>query len=172
MSKGFASNYRVGLLASLILAGYGAAGARLVWLHVIDRDNLLASVGSARREIIPIYARRGDIRDINGTLLATSVSDVEVGVDLTMVGPEDLPKWPELARLLQLPLAQVEKAITTRYRTTAQSRAGGSADLVSNFNIKIPGVTSPPAADAAAGSAADNEEEPDEPDSSGQRPIE
>ena len=200
MSKGFASNYRVGLLAGLILFGYGALGVRLVWLHVIDRDHLLTSVEKVRREVIPEYARRGDILDINITLLATSVSLVRVGVDPTMVRPEDAPKWPELARLLQVPLAQVQSAIATRYKAAAQARAGGSADLASNpaknvllpaanpgsqssgsnpqamavhFNIGEPSEDAAPAAEVAADSAAaDGDDETlGEPDSTGRKPI-
>ena len=103
MSKGFASTYRVSLLAGLTLLAYGALGARLVWLHVIDRDRLLASIEMVRHEIIPEYARRGDIQDINGALLATSVSHVRVGVDPTMAGPRIRPNgrsWPDSSNCL------------------------------------------------------------------------
>ena len=172
MSKGFASNYRVGLLAGFVLAGYGALGLRLAWLHVVDRDHLLASVEMVRREVIPEFARRGDIQDINGALLATSVSCVVIWADPRFVRPEDSSKWPELARLLQVPLAQVQKTLTTRYKTAAQARAGAPASLVLNLNIRIPGEAPPPAAEAAADAAADGGDETlDEPDSSGQRPI-
>jgi len=171
MSKGFASNYRVGLLAGLILFGYGALGVRLVWLHVIDRDHVLASVEMVRREVIPEYARRGDIRDINGELLATSVSRVEVWADPRIVRPEDAPKWPELARLLQVPLAQVQKTLTTKYRTVAQAQAGAPANLVLNFDIGKPAEASPPAVDATDPAAADKDNDLDEPDSTGRRPI-
>ena len=154
MSKGFASNYRVGLLAGFVLAGYGALGLRLAWLHVVDRDHLLASVEMVRREVIPEFARRGDIQDINGALLATSVSCVVVWADPRFVRPEDSSKWPELARLLQVPLAQVQKTLTTRYKTAAQARAGAPESLVLNLNIRIPGEAPPPAAEAAVDAAA------------------
>jgi cell division protein FtsI/penicillin-binding protein 2 len=200
MSKGFASTYRVSLLAGLTVLAYGALGARLVWLHVIDRDRLLASIEMVRHEIIPEYARRGDIQDLNGALLATSVSHVRVGVDPTMVRPEDAPKWPELARLLQLPLAQVQKAITTRYRTAAPARAGAPANLVFNLagdssrrsaelsqepsgrisrvssldlTIRNPLEAPPPGSETALESTAsdENDEVLGEPDSAGRKPI-
>src|SRR5208283_4140285 len=76
------------------------------------------------------------------------------------------------ARLLQVPLAQAQKTLTTRYRTAAQARAGAPANLVLNLNIRLPGEAPPPAAEAAADAAADGGDETlDEPDSSGQRPI-
>lgn len=199
MSKGFASNHRVSLLACLILLGYGAVGVRLVWLHVIDRDHLLASVEMVRHEIIPEYARRGDIRDINGALLATSVSLVVVGVDPRMAHLEDAPKWPELARLLQMPLAQVQKILTTRYRPGAQAHAGAPAGLVINpfanaplraaespplpsgrnpqgiaFNANVgkPAEAVPPTGEIAASALAGEDDEAlDEADPTGLRPI-
>jgi cell division protein FtsI (penicillin-binding protein 3)/stage V sporulation protein D (sporulation-specific penicillin-binding protein) len=44
MSKGFASNSRQLILATFVLLSFAGVGARLVWLHVIDRDSLLGFV--------------------------------------------------------------------------------------------------------------------------------
>ena len=52
MSKGFASNLRMTLLATGVLACFLCVGARLVYLHVIDRDELLKYVDRARRQIV------------------------------------------------------------------------------------------------------------------------
>ena len=49
MSKGFASSYRIVLLAACILACFARLGVRLVYLHVVDREKLVASVDKARR---------------------------------------------------------------------------------------------------------------------------
>jgi len=97
MSKGFTTSYRIALLATAVLAMFGGLEVRLVWLHVIDRDELLRSVDEARRQLIVDSARRGDIVDTHGALLATSRSIVVLGVDPQFTRPEDKPKLAQLA---------------------------------------------------------------------------
>ena len=80
MSKGFASN-RLSLLAIGVIACFVCVGVRLVFLHVIDRDELLRFVDKARRQIVVEQARRGTILDTRGNLLATSRSEITVAVD-------------------------------------------------------------------------------------------
>src|SRR5471032_2676623 len=107
MSKGFASTYRIGLLAGGLLLGFAVLGVRLVWLHVIDRDEFLRAIVKARHQIIPEKARRGDIVDKNNVVLATSQSLLVVGVDPSALRKpddklreKDEKKWPQLADLL------------------------------------------------------------------------
>src|ERR1700679_2185142 len=127
MSRGFTSNYRIALLASLVLAMFAGIEARLVWLHVIDRDELLRSVGEARRQLIPDYGRRGDIVDNNNGLLATSRSVVVLGVDPQFIRVEDRSKWPELASLIGIPLSELERICTTKVRPAGASDGSRSA---------------------------------------------
>jgi cell division protein FtsI (penicillin-binding protein 3) len=54
MSKGFASN-RLTLLAVGVLACFMGVGVRLVFLHVLDREELLGYVDKARRQIAVSY---------------------------------------------------------------------------------------------------------------------
>jgi cell division protein FtsI (penicillin-binding protein 3) len=110
MSLGFASTYRLILVCLGALTAFGAVGARLVWLQALEADRYQEIVERARRQINIQAARRGDIRDANGNLLATSRSFIEVGVDPLAVRPQDRAKFPELARLLYVPLAEIEAA--------------------------------------------------------------
>ncbi len=119
MSKGFASNYRIVLLGSALLLSFAGLGTRLVWLHVVDRDELLRYVNQARQQITPEHARRGDIVDRNGNILATSRSLMVLGVDPRALRKEDEAKWPKLAALINIPLADLQKLFTTRYRAAA-----------------------------------------------------
>src|SRR5882757_2991411 len=89
MSKGFASNYRIVLLASGIFLSFVGMGVRLVCLHVVDRAELMKFVMKARRQVIPEHARRGDILDVNGRLLASSHTQVVLGVDPQSLRKED-----------------------------------------------------------------------------------
>jgi len=116
MSKGFASTPRIALLAFVVLLVFGGIGARLVWLHILDRDELLRYVEKARRQILVQTARRGDILDTHGAILATSRSLIVLGVDPQALVPGDEKKWPQLADLLGMPLAQLEGILRTKSR--------------------------------------------------------
>src|SRR5882757_627218 len=126
MSKGFASNYRIFVLATGLFGVFGLLGARLVWLHVVDRDSYLRNIVKARRQIIVEKARRGDILDSNGALLATSHSLMQVCVDPSALRKpddklraKDEAKWPQLAALLGLSLPEIQRIFTTRFRESA-----------------------------------------------------
>lgn len=115
MRKGFASSARLFLLAALILAAFGGIALRLVHLHWWKRDELLAHVDRARKQIVVENARRGDIVDLRGNRLATSRSAIELGVDPHVLRPEDEARWPELARLIGRPLVEIEPLMRRRY---------------------------------------------------------
>jgi cell division protein FtsI/penicillin-binding protein 2 len=105
---------------------------RLVFLHVVDRDELLRYVDKARRQITVEHARRGTILDTHGNLLATSRSEITVAVDPWALDEylvsdtneprrahkraEELAKRTQLAALLGLPVADVEKAFQPAMR--------------------------------------------------------
>ena len=171
MSKGFASNYRIVLIAGLVLLSFAGLGSRLVWLHVIDRDQLLSYVQKARRQIITSYARRGDITDVRGAVLATSHSLIVLGVDPQSERPEDRAKWSKLAQLLGMNLADVEPIMTTRYRSGATRTAGSTGPgLAPIYRISVgPSPAAAPAADPA--SDDDSETVLDDPDPQGKSPI-
>ncbi len=132
MSKGFASN-RLTLLAVGVIACFMSVGVRLVFLHVVDRDELLRYVDKARRQIMVEHARRGTILDTHGNMLATSRSEITVAVDPWALDEylesdtneprrahkrsEELAKRVQLASLLGLPVADVEKAFQPAMRS-------------------------------------------------------
>lgn len=133
MSKGFASNYRIVLLATVIVACFCGLGVRLVFLHVIDREVLVRSIEKARRQIIVENARRGDIVDANGHILATSRSLIVLGVDPQALRKEDEKKWPKLAELIGVPLDQLERTFNTKTRTIVAKEAKDGAVSLFNF---------------------------------------
>jgi cell division protein FtsI/penicillin-binding protein 2 len=127
MSKGFASNYRIVLVGAGILASFGCIGFRLLDLHVFERDRLMSYVERARRQITVEPAKRGDIIDDKGDRLATSRSLIVLGVDPQALLKADEAKWPELARLIGLPLADMVNIFNTKTRPgTAEPAADGS----------------------------------------------
>jgi cell division protein FtsI (penicillin-binding protein 3) len=127
MSKGFASNYRIVLVGAGILASFGCIGFRLLDLHVFERDRLMSYVERARRQITVEPAKRGDIIDDKGDRLATSRSLIVLGVDPQALLKADEAKWPELARLIGMPLADMVNIFNTKTRPgTAEPAADGS----------------------------------------------
>src|SRR5688572_6839147 len=145
MSKGFASSYRIVLLASGLLVCFGGLGVRLVWLHVIDRDSLLKTITKVRHQLIPEVARRGDILDARGALLATSSSRRVVGVDPSVLRAQDQNLWPQLAAMIAMPEAELRRIFLTKYReptpptpALAASAAVKPAGLVFNLDLLAP----------------------------------
>jgi cell division protein FtsI (penicillin-binding protein 3) len=155
-SKGFASNYRLVLLAIVVLACFSAVGVRLVHLHVIDRDKLVSYVDRARRSIIIEQARRGDIIDARGDLLATSRSEVTVAVDpwalveLLELEKNELrrealraneqQKRARLAALLGIPANELEQIYQPRMRQVPleeDTRDGTPDGLIRDRWIKL-----------------------------------
>ncbi len=132
MSKGFANN-RLTLLSLGVVACFMAVGVRLVYLQVIDRDELLRFVDKARRQIVIEHARRGTILDARGNLLATSRSEMTIAVDAWALdeflridknpakrarrAAEEQLKRVQLAALIGLPVAEVEKAFVPALRS-------------------------------------------------------
>ncbi len=80
-ARGFATNIRLGLVAGLVLLGFGVLAARLVQLHVVDREHYLAQIQNSRHDIVSVIARRGDIYDTRRDILATSQTEITLAVD-------------------------------------------------------------------------------------------
>ena len=170
MSRGFSSSYRIVLLGSVLFACFAGLGTRLVWVHVIDREAILRPVVRARPMLIPETARRGDILDARGARLATSRSEIVLGVDPHSLLAKDRRKWPELAALIGMPEEELREKFTPRYAAPVAEApapgpvvhvsADGDADAA-DADAPAPGLTfdfSPRA--AAAPAAADEETDP------------
>jgi cell division protein FtsI/penicillin-binding protein 2 len=174
MSKGFGSSYRIVLLATGLLACFGGLAVRLVWLHVIDRDSLLQTIAKVRHQVIPEVARRGDILDSRGGLLATSSSRRILGVDPMSLRPQEEKLWPKLAEMIGMPEAELRKIFLTKYREPAAPPAAFDAANPSGlmFKLNVPGA--PAAAPAQPAADEDGEDDTDvdpTPDENGRRAI-
>lgn len=166
MSRGFASSYRIWLVAALVGVSFVGIGARLMQLHVFDRDRLLAYVTKARRDIIVENARRGDILDARGNILATSKSQIVLGVDPQTLRPQDEAKWPQLAELIGMPESELRRIFTTKTRSpNVSAPAAGREDAgPSLFDFSLTDDT--PKSETEQDVIAD-----ETPDERGERPI-
>ena len=64
-----------------------------------------------------VEARRGNIVDARGNLLATTRSARTLGLDPQMVDEADGEKWPELARLAGIPVEAIEAAVANKVQS-------------------------------------------------------
>jgi cell division protein FtsI/penicillin-binding protein 2 len=79
--------YRRLLTLMVLLAGaFAGLGYRLVDLQVVRHDELAAKAQHNTRREILFEPRRGDILDIKGNLLATSMFDKSICADPTLIG--------------------------------------------------------------------------------------
>ncbi|WP_269523755.1 peptidoglycan D,D-transpeptidase FtsI family protein [Coraliomargarita parva] len=116
MSRAFVSSPRANIVYSAIALAFCVLLGRLVYLHIWKHDELLAQVENNRKVMEVVKARRGNIVDVRGNILATTRTSYNVGVDPQSVREEDAALLPELARLLGVPLAEVEAAFETKTR--------------------------------------------------------
>lgn len=139
MSKGYASSYRIVLLSAGLFLCFGGLAARLVWLHVVNRDELLGTIKGVRRQLIDETAKRGTIYDARGVTLATSRSMRVLGVDPHALRPQDERKWRRLAELIDLPEPELRRIFTTRYAVPPVAAAAAPAP-VPLFRLPGPGT--------------------------------
>jgi cell division protein FtsI/penicillin-binding protein 2 len=101
-ARGFAHNIRLYLVAGAVAVSFGVIAHRLVRIHVVERDHYLAQIQETRRRVVVEPARRGDIYDARGDLLATSQTDITLAID----------PWalPEKIESLKLPARQARFA--------------------------------------------------------------
>ncbi len=116
MNRSYVSAFRFLLLVFAVLSCFVVLLGRLYYLHVVQHERLAGLADKARNRVQVVNARRGDIVDARGNLLATTNAVYTIGLDPHSLKEEDYAKIPEIARLLDLPEAKLTEAFDTRYR--------------------------------------------------------
>ena len=114
MSKAFVCNQRATIVFATIAVAFAVLLGRLIYLHTWDHTELLEKIESSRRMVKVLKARRGNVVDCKGNLLATTHTTVNIGVDPQVVVEADLAKLKDLAKLLGKPITSIEEAIATK----------------------------------------------------------
>ncbi len=104
---------RILFVMGVVGCAMAALVVRGVDLQVLDKD-FLQEEGTARHlRVVTIAAHRGSILDRNGAPLAVSTP-----VDSVWVEPKEFltakPQWPQLAKLLDMPLKELRKTVKGR----------------------------------------------------------
>ena len=106
----FVSKFRYYLVFFGVVFAFCSVGGRLVWLQVWNADKYAEIASNARKKFQVIKARRGDVVDSKGNLLATTRSVVDVGLDPHVLVEEDKLKWDTLCNYLDITTATLESA--------------------------------------------------------------
>lgn len=149
----------VALLAMLFVLSLFAG--RLVQLQGLDASVLADQALNTRRVSVELPARRGDITDVNGAVLATTVDRRDVRIDQTLVGGYSKGGIPgaaaELAPLLQQTTPEMITKLTGSSRGAFVARNITPDVARKVLLLKIPGLDTPqasrrvyPAGDLAA----------------------
>lgn len=116
MKNVFISPFRFYLVFFAVTITFCSLGGRLVYLQVFKSHDFSKFAQGARKNVVTLKARRGDIVDRKGNLMATTRSVVNVGVDPHSIQDEDIPKFQILAELLKLPSEDIHEAVATKIR--------------------------------------------------------
>jgi len=116
MNKAFVSGIRASLVCGAVILAFCVLLGRLCYLHVWEHEELRKHVEGNRKMLEVVEARRGNIVDARGNLLATTRTSYDIGVDPQVAGAPDPGKVAELAGILKRPVEELIAAITTKTR--------------------------------------------------------
>jgi cell division protein FtsI/penicillin-binding protein 2 len=122
---------RLSWLAALLALSFAGLGYRLVDLQLVQHDTLTQKAdGNTHREFL-IEPRRGDICDIQGNILATTMLVKRICADPSLLGN----RTTEVARALSPFLELSEVALCNKLRSTAFLSEDGR--VVTNKYVKL-----------------------------------
>ncbi|MGB0414786.1 MAG: peptidoglycan D,D-transpeptidase FtsI family protein [Coraliomargarita sp.] len=122
MSKAFVSSYRASLVSGAVAFAFCVLIGRLFYLHVWEQSELQEHVQKNRKMVQVVEARRGNIVDSRGNLLATTHTTIDLGVDPQSFLEEDRNKLPLLAELIDQPLEKLEAAIDRKTKQVPDTK--------------------------------------------------
>ena len=98
------------------VVGFSAVLTRLVDLQLFEGEARVKESTRIHTKFELLEARRGDITDRNGNLLATTHSVRQVGVDPEVLEPDDKPNWHKLAKLLEVSYSELYQKMKPEIR--------------------------------------------------------
>ena len=133
---------RAMLLLGLLAAAFAGLGYRLVDLQVVRHDELSIKAELNTQREIRQQARRGDILDVNGNILATSVPVKTICADPTLIGTQAVAVAHAIAPILQLSEAAIAQRLVPRTYVT-KNGAGETVTNESHYVRLARNVTQP-----------------------------
>ena len=93
---------------------------RLFYLQVLQAESISREVDTVRKRLVRLEAKRGDILDRNGNLLAGTRSTIALGADPHMVDLTDRGKLAMLAGIIDVPFDELMEKLRRRERVDSQ----------------------------------------------------
>ena len=124
-------------------------GAKLVWIQVLHGPTIAAKARDSRLIPVPLLGARGQITDVNGVALATSVERYTVSVNQKQVGDfmgtKDVPKGAEgvaqlLAPMLDMSAPEVGGMLVGTKGYKVLKKGVLPAVVREIRNLKLPGI--------------------------------
>jgi cell division protein FtsI/penicillin-binding protein 2 len=129
MNIAFISTKRIYFLLGMIVLFFTTISLRLGYLHVFEHTKLERIVEANRQRFEIVTAKRGNIVDLEGNILASTQMVMEIGVDPHMQVAADRAKLAKLAVLLHMPVTEVQAAFDKCWRVV-ETEHGSEQKLV------------------------------------------
>ncbi len=107
--------WRSRFIVVMIALGFIGLGARAAYVQVVGNDFFLRQGEVRFARTLELPANRGKILDRNGLILASSVPAASIWAipeDVELQNPEVRAKLPELAKLLEMPLPELQTKLS------------------------------------------------------------
>jgi cell division protein FtsI (penicillin-binding protein 3)/stage V sporulation protein D (sporulation-specific penicillin-binding protein) len=88
----------------------------LIYLQVFRANDFTDIASGTRKNIVTLKARRGDIVDSKGNLMATTRSVVDIGIDPQSIKVGDNDKLLKLSKILSLETQVIESAVRKKIK--------------------------------------------------------
>ena len=119
MSKVCVRQARFHFCTVALMVAFAAVGGRLFFLQVVKAESIAAEVADVRKRLVQVDAKRGDILDRNGNLLAGTRSRILLGADPQVVDIADRERLALLAGILDQPFDEILAKLGRRERTAS-----------------------------------------------------
>ncbi len=128
---------RLVLLAFLLVAAFGGLGYRLVDLQILRFQEFSARARDNTRREDLLQPRRGDILDVKGNLLATSVFVKTVCADPALIGNHQAEVARALAPLLQVSESELMPRLMPRLLRTPEGEIKTNHYVVLKRKVQV-----------------------------------
>lgn len=122
MSRVCVRSGRFHLCTVLVVTGFFLLCGRLYFLQVLEAESIASEVESVRKRLVRMEAKRGDILDRNGNLLAGTRSRILLGLDPQVVDAGATDKLVMLAGIIDMPWPELRESVARRERIDSEGR--------------------------------------------------
>lgn len=122
MSRVCVRSGRFHLCTVVVLTGFLLLCGRLYFLQVLEAEEIAEQVETVRKRVDRLAAKRGDILDRNGNLLAGTRSRILYGADPQVVDTDETEKLALLAGILDIGYAELVEMVSRRERVDSSGQ--------------------------------------------------